>query len=127
MYKTNITSTTGNYRNKTYYGISETKFKSRYANLRRSFKNRIYKTDTGYSNEIWKLKERSKDNISWEVLGIHQSYNAAKNEKSKRLNEKIAIALHLEDNILNKRTEIISKCRHTSKYNVVNYDTKDLY
>ena len=127
MYKTNITSATGNYRNKTYYGISDTKFKSRYANLRKSFKNRIYKTDTGYSNEIWKLKERSKDNISWEVLGIHQSYNAAKNEKSKRLNEKIAIALHLEDNILNKRTEIISKCRHTSKYNVVNYDTKDLY
>ena len=94
MYKTNITSTTGNYRSKTYYGISETKFKSRYANLRKSFKNRKYKTDTGYSNEIWKLKERSKNNISWEILGIHQSYNTAKNEKSKRLNEKIAIALN---------------------------------
>ena len=32
LYKANITSTTENYRNKTYYGISDTKFKSRYVN-----------------------------------------------------------------------------------------------
>ena len=32
LYKANITSTKENYRNKTYYGISDTKFKSRYVN-----------------------------------------------------------------------------------------------
>ena len=41
------------------------------------------------------------------------------------LNEKLAIALHKQDNILNKRTEIISKCRNSNKYNLANYDTKD--
>ena len=30
LYKANVTSKTENYRNKIYYGISETKFKSRY-------------------------------------------------------------------------------------------------
>ena len=40
LYKTNITSTTESYRNKVYYDISETKFKSRYTNHRKSFKNR---------------------------------------------------------------------------------------
>ena len=37
-YKGNITSTTENYRNKIYYGISETMFKGRYANHRKSLK-----------------------------------------------------------------------------------------
>ena len=39
-------------------------------------------------------------------------------------NENLAIALHNQDNILNKLTEIISKCKHSNKYNLVNYDTK---
>ena len=56
--RANITSTTDNYRNKIYCGISETKFKLREANHRKSFKNRKYKTDTELSNEILKLKEQ---------------------------------------------------------------------
>ena len=48
-------------RNKIYCGISEIKFKSRYANLRKSFKNRKYNPDTELSNEIWKLKEQNKN------------------------------------------------------------------
>ena len=58
LYKANITSESENYRNKIYCGISETKFKSRYSNHRKSFKNRNYKTDTELSNENWKLKEQ---------------------------------------------------------------------
>ena len=41
------------------------------------------------------------------------------------LNEKLAIALNKEDNILNKRTEIISKSRRSIKYNLANYNNKD--
>ena len=41
------------------------------------------------------------------------------------LNEKLAIMLHKEDNILNKRTEIVSQCRHNNKYDLAIYDTKD--
>ena len=33
--------------------------------------------------------------------------------------------LHKQENILNKRTEIISKCKHSDKYNLASYDTKD--
>ena len=52
---------TEKYRNKIDYGFSETKFKTRYANDRKSFKNRKYKTDTELSNGIWKLKEQNKN------------------------------------------------------------------
>ena len=126
LYKANVTSKTENYRNKIYYGISETKFKSRYANNRKYFKNRKYKTNTELSNEIWKLKEQNKNvDISWEIISIHQSYNTSTKRCILCLNEKLTIALHKEDNILNKRTEIISKRRHSIKYNLANYDTKD--
>ena len=111
LYKANVTQKTENYRNKIYYGISETMFKSRYANHRKSFQNKKYKTDTELSNEIQKLKEQNKNiDISWEILGIHQSYNTLTKRCMLCLNEKLAIALHKEDSILNKRTEIVSKC-----------------
>ena len=72
LYKPIIASTTENYRNKIYYGITETKFKSRYGNHRKSFKNRKYKTDNELSNKICKLKEQKENfDISWEILGIH--------------------------------------------------------
>ena len=94
LYKANITSTTENYRNKIYYGISETKFKSRYANHRKSFKNRKYNTDTELSNEMWKLNEQNKNvDISWEILGINQSYNTSTKRCMLCVDEKFAIAL----------------------------------
>ena len=106
--------------------MSETKFKSRYAKHRKSFKNRNYKADTELPNDIWKLKEQNKNaDISWEILGIHQSHNTSTKQFILCLNEKLAIALHKEDNNVDKRTEIISKCRHSIKYNFANYDTKD--
>ena len=37
------------------------------------------------------------------------------------LNEKLAIALHKQDNILNKHTETVSKCRHSNKNNLANF------
>ena len=40
FYRANRTSTTDNHRNKTYYDISEIKFKPRYANPGNSFKNK---------------------------------------------------------------------------------------
>ena len=41
------------------------------------------------------------------------------------LNGKLAIALHKVDNMLNKRSEVISKCRHINKCMLANYDSKD--
>ena len=85
----------------------------------------LLKTDTELSNKIWKLKEQKKNvDISWEILGVHQSYNTSTKRCMLCLNEKLAVALRKEDNILNKRTEIISKCRHSIKYKLANSDTK---
>ena len=91
-----------------------------------TIENLLKTENTKLSNEIWKLKEQNKNvDISWEILGIRLSYNTATKRCILPLNEKLAIALHKQDNILNKRTKIITKCRRSNKYNLANYDTKD--
>eukprot|EP00794_Sanderia_malayensis_P012498 gene12498-13784_t len=41
------------------------------------------------------------------------------------LNEKLEIALYEGENILNKRTELISKCRHVNKFSLLRHDSID--
>ena len=40
------------------------------------------------------------------------------------VNEKLSIVSHKQNNILNKKTEIVRKCRHINKYKLLNHDTK---
>ena len=39
------------------------------------------------------------------------------------LNEKLFIIEHQANNLLNQRNELISKCRHKNKFNLMNYKT----
>ena len=88
-----ITLTTENYRIRNYYDIRETKFKSQYTNNCKSFKKK-YQTDAKLFNEMWKLKEQTKNvDILWEILGIHQSHNTATKQYMLRLNKKLTIVL----------------------------------
>ena len=110
---------------KVYYGICET-FKLRYANHKKSFNHRNRKSDTELSNEIWRIKDNKHSaNITWDTLGRHQAYNTISKRCSLCLNEKLKIALHRNDNMLNNRTEILNKCRHKNKFALISYDSKD--
>ena len=85
-----------------------------------------YQTDTELSNEYWNITSANKtSNVSWEILGTQKSYNQSSKRCLLCLNEKLAIALHKDDNMLNKRSEIISKCRHRNKYMPASCDSKD--
>ena len=110
---------------KVYYGICETTFKLRYANHKKSFSHRNRKSDTELSNEFWRIKDNKHNaNITWEILGRHQAYNTSSKRCSLCLNEKLKIVLH-RDNMLNRRTEILNKCRHKNKYALISNDSKD--
>ena len=54
--------------------------------------------------------------IYWEILGTHKLYN----QSSKR-----CLPYLKDNNMLNKRSEVISKCRHRNKYMLTKYDSKD--
>ena len=126
LYQANITPLGENLETKVYYGICKTTFKLRYANHKKSFSHRNRKSDTELSDEFWRIKDKKHNaNITWEILGRHQAYNRSSKRCSLCLNEKLRIVLYRDNNMLNRRTEILNKCRHKNKYALILYDSKD--
>ena len=126
LYQANITPIGENSETKVYYGICETTFKLRYANHKKSFNHRNRKSDTELSNKFWKIKDNKRSaNITWQILGRQQAYNTSSKRCSLCLNEKLKIAFNRNNNILNKQTKILNKCRHKNKYALISYDSKD--
>ena len=102
---------------KVYKGITELKFKARYANHKKAFNNDKYKKDSELSKEVWRLKEKKVDfTIKWKVIRQFPAYNQSSKRCPLCQNEKLAILEHGEQNLLNRRSEIISKCRHQNKF-----------
>ena len=111
---------------KIYYGISETKFKTRYSNHKKSCNHEKHKNDTQLSNKLWKIKASKEEPVLvWKMLGQYQPYNVNTKRCLLCLNEKLQIAIYRRNNMLNKRTEIISKCRYRNKYALASYDSMD--
>ena len=126
VYEATITCNERTYGENIYIGIAETTFKKRYSNHKRSFNLPAYKNDTELSKEFWKIKRRnSVPQIKWRILRKCSRFNRSSLRCNLCLNEKLEIALFKGNNILNKRTELISKCRHINKHTLLRHDTKD--
>ena len=119
LYEANITPLGENSDTKVYCGICEMMFKLRCANHKKSFNHRNRKSDTELSNEFWKITDNKRRvNITWEILGRHQACNTSSKRCALCLNETPKIALHRNNNMLNKRNEILNK------YALISYDSK---
>ena len=126
VYKATVTSNQDNYQHKIHYGITETKFKQRFANHIKSFRHEKHQSNTELSNELWSIRNNNcTPNIVWEILQKYQTYNPNTKRCSLCLNEKLEIASYKGHNLLNKRSEIINKCRHRNKFALAFYDSKD--
>ena len=105
---------------------SPSKFKQRYANYIKSFRHEKYQSDTELSHELWSIKDNNcNPNIEWEILRKYQTYKPNTKRCSLCLNEKLEIARYNGHNLLNKRSEVINKCRHRKKFALALYDSKD--
>lgn len=98
----------------TYIGLASGHFKSRFNNHNKSFNHERYEKDTELSKHIWNLKRQNTDfAIKWDI--ICQS-NTKRRHRSDLCNlcieEKLAITLFNGSQLLNKRSELVSKCRH---------------
>ena len=121
-----ITCNEQTYGENIYIGTAEITFKKRYSNHKRSFNLTVYKNDTELSKEFWKIKRKnSVPKIKWRILKKCSRFNRSSLRCNLCLNEKLEIALFKGNNILNKRTELISKCRHVNKHTLLRHDTKD--
>ena len=101
-----------------YIGQASTTFKERFRNHILSFNNRKYQTNTTLSKHIWNLKDSGINyQITWAQKGQAPSYNPSTKSCKLCLLEKSTILNNSDDkDSLNKRGELMSKCRHRSKY-----------
>ena len=106
----------------------ENSLKTRYSNHKSSFSkaNKCHNTELG--KYIWYLKENlTKFKVKWRILQHTASSNRTSNRCNLCLWEKYFIICKPDLASLNKRNELISSCRHTSKYALENFTPKVLF
>ena len=108
---------------KVYIGISEPMIKSRISNHVKSFHDRKYEKDTCLSEHIWGLKDQGKNyEIKWSIIKRVGAWNSVKGKCGLCTMEKVEINCFKKKNILiNKRFDLVSKCRHQNKYLLSNW------
>ena len=117
IYEATVSSNDPFYKPQKYIGLSETTFKKRFANHKKSFKNNRYENDTELSKEIWKIKKQNfVPIITWKIRKKSPGFNRSSMKCFLCLNEKLEIISYEGDNLLNKRSELISKCIHLNKH-----------
>ena len=121
--KAKITSKLRNYDEKLYYGTNEGTLKQRHENHKKSLNHEKHRTDKELSKEDWRLKElKAKPRVQFYIL--------KRCRPTKRtgicylfLNEKLFITEHQGNSLLNQRNKLFSKCRHKSKFKLINHKT----
>ena len=95
----------------------------RYAQHKLSFRNRNYSNSTELSKHIWTLKDSNTNyKIDWSILATAPAYSNKRKRCHLCLTEKLYLTKAKKPTLLNKRTELISKCRHENKFYLANFE-----
>ena len=112
VYKAEVTSTDDN-TTQTYIGVTANDFKTRYRNHLKSLRNEKYKHETELSKHVWNLKKENRQfSIRWAIVKQLPAGRNGKRNCTLCLEEKLMIMKGRSKNILNRRSEMFSKCRH---------------
>ena len=69
------------------------------------------------SKHIWALKDaNTQHTVKWEILKQSSPYKCGTRKCDLCLTEKLAIIKGKSEKLLNKRSEILNKCRHSRKF-----------
>jgi hypothetical protein len=103
----------------TYIGLCDTTFKLRHSNHKCSFNNETYGLSTELSKYIWSLKDKKINyNIKWRKIINARSYTNVSKKCNLCLWEKFFIICKPQMATLNKRSELMSGCRHSNKFSL---------
>ena len=84
---------------------------------KRLFRNQDYENKTELSKHIWQLKHSGTElNLKWSIAAYATPYRCGTRSCDLCLTEKYIITRANQNNLLNKRTKLIWKCRHRNKY-----------
>ena len=92
-----------------------------------SFRKREY-AKCEIAKEVWRIKDQGGDfNIEWRIIGHAPAYTPIAKKCNLCIAEKVYITENIDNqhiNLINKRDELISKCRHRSKYALSQFDLR---
>ena len=96
-----------------YIGLTGGSFKDRYRNHVKSERHIRYEKETELSKYIWSLKRREIDyTFRWDIIKKSNTNRRKSGQCNLCLEEKFAF-ITCKNKIINKRLELISKCRHS--------------
>ena len=99
-----------------YIGLTENTFKERWNQHRNTFKHENKANSTEVSNYVWELKRKGATPIiSWEVIDHARPYKNGSKFCHLCSMEKYHI-ITSNRNLLTKRSELVSTCRHVNKF-----------
>ena len=99
--------------------------KQRYRQHKLSFRSRNYSNSTKLSKHIWTLKDNNTNfTINWSILTTAPAYSNKSKPCYLCLTEKLYLIRAKKPSLLNKRTELISKCRHENKFYLANFTSR---
>ena len=104
---------------KVYLGTAEGDFKKSYHNQTKSFRNKQYTKDASLSEFSWEIKGKHQQNptLKWSIVKRASAYSNITKKCFLCLNEKLEIINYPHpEEFLNKRSELVSMCRHAKKY-----------
>ena len=121
IYQAEVTKT-DNKDKELYIGMTAHPLKHRFSNHMKSFRDPKYAKETALSTYIWDLKNEGKEFIvNWSILKRMKGYESGAARCNLCLEEKLYIMKADKKYLLNKRTEIFSKCRHRTKFSIKNF------
>ena len=99
---------------RTYVGSTGGEFKKRFGEHRTSFNNRSYGDATTLSRHIWSIKDHDIGfDVKWRILRNMRDGSKRISRTCYTCNlERMEISLADQKKTLNKRSELISKCKH---------------
>ena len=96
--------------------VYRAKRKKRFYNHTHSFTDREY-AKCEIAKEVWRVKDQGGNyQIEWKIVGHAPAYNPIGRRCRLCTAEKLLIAEDPDPNLLNKRDELVSKCRHRRKF-----------
>ena len=120
IYKAKV-ETTETSKCREYIGMAEADFKTRFYNHESSFRNIQHRSKTALSQYIWQMKDEGEPfEVKWSLIGKSRPYKCGTRKCDLCLLEKYEILMSKSKQILNKRTEIASSCRHRAKFKLKN-------
>ena len=115
IYKATVNTASQSFK---YIGLTEGPFKKRYSGHKNSFDHRKNRLSTELSKKIWDLKDSNTVfEIKWEIIQRANGYRSGSLKCNLCISEKLHILKEAKTpGLLNKRSEIVSKCRHENKF-----------